>query len=143
MANRKVKKPALNYGVARLEEDPPPEIFTRRLELRRRLSVCLLALLSMTLLTICFAPFGFWYVAYIALVPWLLSVTGGVSNRWTILAATLSGTLFWAINLYWLSWVTLVGYLGLVAYLSVYWLAAASCSVMPAVFSISISSSSW
>lgn len=125
MAKQKVKTPAPDYGVATLEEDPPPEIFTRRLELRRRPSVCLPALLSTMLLTICFAPFDFWYVAYIALVPWLLSVTGGVSKRWTILCATLSGTLFWAINLYWLWWITLVGYFAILAYLSVYWLVAA------------------
>jgi len=127
MAQRVAKQtsPLPEDGAAALEENPPPEIFARRLELRRRLSVALLALLSVVLATICFAPFDRWYVAYVALVPWLLAVTGGVSRRWALLCGTLSGTLFWALNLYWLWWITLVGYFALVAYLSGYWLVTA------------------
>jgi len=108
-----------------LEATPPPEVFQRRLELRRRLSVALLCLLSTVLLTVSFAPFDCWYLAYVALVPWAMVLIGGKHTRWALLWGYLSGVLFWAANLYWLWWITLVGYAALVIYLSLYWLVAA------------------
>ena len=103
---------------------PPPQLFARRLALRRRLSVALLQLLSVVLLTVCFPPLDCWYVAYVALVPWVLAVTGAERGRWAMLCCYLAGVVFWAINLHWLLWMALVGYIPLVLYLSVYWLAA-------------------
>ena len=111
--------------VSALETTPPPEVFQRRLDLRRRLSVALLCLLTVVLLTISFAPYDLWYLAYAALVPWALTLAGESLRRWSLLCATLAGTLFWAVNLYWLWWVTLVGYAALVIYLSAYWVVAA------------------
>ncbi|MCY2931913.1 MAG: apolipoprotein N-acyltransferase, partial [Planctomycetota bacterium] len=40
--------------------------------------------------------------------------------------ATLAGAVFWTVNLYWLTWITLPGYFALAAYLTLYWLAAAA-----------------
>jgi len=106
--------------------DAPPEIFERRLQLRGFL-VPLLALLTCVLLTVSFV--GWWiqlpYLAYFALVPWGLALGGAVRRRWSILWAWLGGLAFWAINLYWLWWITLVGYVAGVFYLSLYWLVAA------------------
>ena len=106
--------------------DAPPEIFQRRLQLRGIL-VVLLSLLTAVLLTVSFV--GWWiqlpYLAYFALVPWGLALGGAVSGRWGILWAWLGGFIFWAINLYWLWWITLVGYAAGVLYLSLYWLVAA------------------
>ena len=108
------------------EVDAPPEIFQRRLQLRGLL-VALLPLLTCVLLTVSFV--GWWiqlpYLAYFALVPWGLALGGSVSGRWAILWAWLGGLIFWAINLYWLWWITLPGYAAGVLYLSLYWLAAA------------------
>ena len=108
------------------EVDAPPEIFQRRLQLRGLL-VALLPLLTCVLLTVSFV--GWWiqlpYLAYFALVPWGLALGGSVSGRWAILWAWLGGFIFWAINLYWLWWITLPGYAAGVLYLSLYWLAAA------------------
>jgi len=108
-----------------LESDPPREIFDRRLRLRRRASILLLCLLTTVLLTASFAPFDCWVLGYVALVPWTLALASGEDRRWSLLWATMAGLLFWAGNLYWLWWVTLAGYAPLVAYLSLYWLAAA------------------
>ncbi|MDP6635592.1 MAG: apolipoprotein N-acyltransferase [Phycisphaerae bacterium] len=109
-----------------LKVNAPPEVFQRRLQLRGLL-VPLLVLLSCVLLTVSFV--GWWvhlpYLAYFALVPWGLALGGAVSRRWAILWAWLGGVIFWAINLYWLWWITLPGYVAGVLYLSVYWLVAA------------------
>ena len=108
-----------------LDTNPPPEIFQRRLELRRKLSVLLLCLLSVVLLSVSFAPFDCWYLAYVALVPWGLALAGGEKGKWTLMCATLAGALFWAANLYWLWWITLIGYAAMSVYLTIYWLVAA------------------
>jgi apolipoprotein N-acyltransferase len=59
----------------------------------------------------------------VALVPFLLGVERIRSARGVVLAGWVTGVLFWAVNLHWLSWVTPwgVGYIGAVLYLSVYW----------------------
>ena len=80
--------------------------------------------LSALLLTVSFAPFDCWALAYVALVPWTMAL-GSERGRWAVGWATAAGLLFWAGNLYWLWWITLVGYFALVPYLTVYWLVAA------------------
>ena len=109
-----------------LKVDAPPEIFQRRLHLGG-IIVALLMLLTSVLLTVSFV--GWWiqlpHLAYFALAPWGLALGGAVSRRWAILWAWLGGLVFWAINLYWLWWITLPGYAAGVLYLSLYWLVAA------------------
>jgi apolipoprotein N-acyltransferase len=109
-----------------IEERPPPEVFEARLNVRRRWSVLLLSLLSSVLLLVSFPPYDLWPLAYVALVPWGLAVVGARSVRWALFCSFLAGVVFWAVGLYWLTWVTLVGYLPLILYLAVYWLAAAA-----------------
>lgn len=108
-----------------LEARPPQEVFQRRVDLRRRLSVLLMCLLTTVLLGVSFAPFDHWYLAYFALVPWGLALAGAHGRWWLYFCVVLAGALFWAGNLYWLMWVTLEGYAGLVIYLTLYWLVAA------------------
>ncbi len=110
--------------IAALEQHPPPEMFQRRLDIRRRLSVALLCILTGVLLTVSFAPFNKWYLAYVALVPWGLAMVAGHKGRWTILWSWLAGVVFWAASIYWLTWVTMIGYIALVLYLGIYWLLA-------------------
>jgi len=76
-------------------------------------------------MTACFAPFNAWYFAYVALVPWVVMLSCAVERRWALLWAVLGGLVFWAANLYWLWWITLLGYAAAVVYLTVYWLVAA------------------
>jgi apolipoprotein N-acyltransferase len=105
--------------------EAPLEVFQRRLQLRGPL-IALLALLTSVLLTVSFI--GWWihlpHMAYFALVPWALALTGAVNRRWAFLWAWMCGVIFGAINL-WLWWITLSGYVAGVLYLSVYWLVAA------------------
>ncbi len=106
---------------------PPPEVFERHLELRRKVTIVLLSLFSPVLLTISFPgwPLECTFLAYVALVPWGLALAGGIHGRWAVMWGWLAGLMFWAINLYWLWWITLAGYAAAVIYLSVYWLVAA------------------
>ena len=110
--------------IAALEQHPPQEVFLRRLDIRRRLSVALLCVLTSALLTACYTPFDKWYLAYIALVPWGLAVVGGHKGRWAILWSWMGGAIFWAAGIYWLTWITLGGYILLILYLGLYWLVA-------------------
>jgi len=115
----------LKADLAALEREAPAQALPPWLDIRRRASTALLCLLSSVLLLVCFVPFDLWYLAYVALVPWGLAVVAGQRSRWTLLWAYLSGVVFWVIGLYWLTWITLVGYLPLVLYLGSYWLVAA------------------
>lgn len=107
-----------------LERRPPPEVFRRHLELRRRLSVLLLSLLSAMLLGVSFAPYDCWPLAYIALVPWAMAMGGGLGRKWAILCSGLGGALFWFGSVYWLSLPTVLGYVAASIYLSLYWVVA-------------------
>jgi len=133
MARRSNVNPAkVKADLASLESRPPEQVFQRRIEVRRRLSVALLSLLSAALLTASFVPLGQWYLAYVALVPWAMALDGGRRRRWALSWAWIAGAVFWALNLYWLTWITWVGYAASVFYLSLYWLAAA-CVLRPAM----------
>jgi len=96
------------------------------LRLGRRLTVALLGALTVVLLFASFAPVDLWFLAYVCLVPWTLALTLAPTRRWALLSAWLAGLAFWAVSLYWLTWVTLVGYFAGIAYLSLFWLAAAA-----------------
>jgi len=109
-----------------LEGAPPPKPAAFGLRLRRRLTSVLLAALTVTLLSVSFAPADAWPLAYVALVPWLLGLTLAPTRRWSLLAGWLAGLAFWAVSLYWLTWITLLGYAAGVLYLSMYWLLAAA-----------------
>ncbi|MFP4139362.1 MAG: apolipoprotein N-acyltransferase [Phycisphaerae bacterium] len=82
-----------------------------------------LMLLSGALLTLAQPPMDLWPLAYVSLVPFLLATRRIRSARGVILAGWVTGVLFWAVNLHWLSWVTPwgVGYIAAVLYLAVYW----------------------
>ena len=105
------------------QQNPPQEVFLRRFVPGRLLTIALFNLLTVILLSVSFAPIDWWPAAYVALVPWAVAVIGAARSRWVVLCAYLAGVVFWALNLYWMWWITLVGYTALVFYLSLYWLA--------------------
>ncbi len=109
-----------------LEASPPAEPFHRPLDIRRRLSLALLCLLSSFLLLISFAPFDCGPVGYLALVPLGLAAVGARKGRWVLLWVYLGGVAFWAAGLYWLTWMAVAGYVPLVLYLGAYWVVAAA-----------------
>ncbi len=98
----------------------------RRPRLRGRAGILLLGALTIVLLTFSFAPWDAWYLAYVALAPWVLAVHLAPTRRWALLGGWLSGLAFCGLSVYWLTWITLVGYSAGILYLSLYWLLAAA-----------------
>jgi apolipoprotein N-acyltransferase len=97
-------------------------------EFRRRWIPPLGVLATVGLLTLAFAPLDQWYLAYVGLVPFVVSLTLCKGRAVTMLWAWLGGLAFWALSLYWLTWVTPwgVGYIATVLFLSLYFLPAAA-----------------
>ncbi len=91
----------------------------------RVLAMTGLNLLAVILLTFSFAPSGVWVLAYVALVPWVGALHVGRGVKGAVWMAGLAGLVFWAGNLYWMTWITSIGHAGAVAYLTCFWLIAA------------------
>ena len=85
----------------------------------------LLLLSAATLLTLSFQPFGQWYLAWVALAPWLAVVADSPSARRAMLSGFSVGVLFFAMNLWWLWTASVPGLVVLIAYFSLFWGAAA------------------
>jgi apolipoprotein N-acyltransferase len=126
MSRRASANPAqARARAARVDQPEPPPTLARRLRLNRRLPVVVLHLLAGALLTLALPPYDIWPLAFVAMVPWLAALTAPVSRRWDLAAAAIGGLAFWAGNLYWLTWITLVGYIPLVGVLvALWWMAA-------------------
>jgi len=89
--------------------------------IRAALRAYFLALLSAALLTLAFPPINFSWAAYVALVPLLVMGTRAATGGRVFRAAWLAGTIFFAVNLFWVWPVTKIGYVALVPYLGIYW----------------------
>ena len=84
-----------------------------------------LILLTVLLLSLSFAPFGQFYLAWVGLVPWLLMVRETKSQRGAFLWSWLAGVLFFIANMWWLAMVTAPGMVALMVLLGLYWAVAA------------------
>jgi len=91
-----------------------------------RVTAMVLCLVPAGLLQAAFAPWDLWPLGYVALAPWVLGLVLAPSRRWGLFSAWLGSLVFWGAVLYWLTWITMVGYLAGIAYLSLYWLLAAA-----------------
>jgi apolipoprotein N-acyltransferase len=82
-----------------------------------------LALIGLTvvLLSLSFAPFGQFYLAWFGLVPWLLTVRAAKSQRAAFFWSWLAGIAFFVANMWWLAYVTGPGMVALMIILGVYW----------------------
>ncbi len=80
----------------------------------------LLVLLSLALKSLIFAPIGWWPLAYVCLVPWLVAVRAAGRTRWMYFVSYLFGLSFYLINMYWLYLVTGPGYAALSMYMGAY-----------------------
>ena len=85
-----------------------------------------LLVLSAALLTASFAPIGQFYLAYVALVPWLIVVRHSRSALTAFLWGWVGGVIFFDANMWWLAYVTGPGLAALMAVLGLYWGAAAA-----------------
>jgi apolipoprotein N-acyltransferase len=82
--------------------------------------VLLLTGLSLAACCLMFPSVGWWWVAYGALVPWLVCVCTARRSRLVYLASFLFGLGFFLINCYWLFAVTPPGYFALCLYYAVF-----------------------
>ena len=65
-----------------------------------------LILLTVLLLSLSFAPFAQFYLAWVGLVPWLLMVRSTGSQRAAFFWGWFGGVLFFIANMWWLAYVT-------------------------------------
>ncbi len=80
-----------------------------------------LFVLSGILLTVIQAPIGWSFLAWGALVPFALACSPGAGPRRLALAAFGVGYLYWLGNVYWIVPITIIGWLAMCLYLSIFW----------------------
>ena len=83
-------------------------------------TLALLVLASLILQSLIFEPVGWWPIAFVCLVPWLLLVGGAGYAPRVYFYSYLLALAFFLINLRWLWPATGLGYGALSAYLAVY-----------------------
>lgn len=81
----------------------------------------LLLMLSVVLLSLAFAPFKQFYLAWVGLVPWLVVVRRSRSAVTAFLWSWLLACGFFTANMWWLAYVTGPGMAALIAVLALYW----------------------
>jgi len=91
----------------------------------RVLAMTGLNLTTAVLLTFSFIPWGWWPLAYVALAPWVAALHVGREVKGAVWLGGITGFVFWAGNLYWLTWITPLGHAAGTLYLSSFWLVAA------------------
>ncbi|MFW6154089.1 MAG: apolipoprotein N-acyltransferase [Planctomycetota bacterium] len=74
--------------------------------------------------SVCFAPLDGTALAYVILAPWAVAMAAG-RGRTPLWAGWLTGLVGAMIGLYWLTWVTVIGYLGVAVAVSGFWLVGA------------------
>jgi len=80
-----------------------------------------LILLCVVPLSLAFAPFGQFYLAWVGMVPWLLLVRSTKSQAAAFLWAWVAGLIFFTANMWWLAYVTGPGMVALMVLLALYW----------------------
>ncbi len=96
-----------------LSTDPGFAIETHR-------TLLVLAFASLALQSVIFAPIGWWPVAFVCLVPWLILVGAASSAPRVYLHSWVLGLAFFFLNMRWLYFSTGYGYAALAIYLSLY-----------------------
>jgi apolipoprotein N-acyltransferase len=84
-----------------------------------------LIVLSTVLLSLAYAPFGQWYLAWVAMVPWLAAMGSTRSARTAFGWGYLSGVAFFGANLWWMWTASISGTVALCLYFGLYWALAA------------------
>jgi len=78
---------------------------------------------SALLLTLAFPPAEISWLAYVALVPLLVTAIRARTVGDVFASALVAGIVFFAVNLYWIQPITTAGYLAVLPYLALYWAA--------------------
>lgn len=84
-------------------------------------------ILSAVLLTVILPPFNLSFLAWVALVPFVIGCLIDEKNWQTALFAYLVSLVYWLGNLYWLAIVTMAGWFFFCVYIAVYWPILAVC----------------
>ncbi len=106
--------------------DPPPKAKARPIPadipfvIHRHGTLALLALASIALKSVIFTPIGFWPVAFVCLVPWVLMSALSFRAPRVYFYSFAWAFLFFLLNLRWLYEASGVGYVALSFYLSIY-----------------------
>jgi apolipoprotein N-acyltransferase len=86
----------------------------------------LLGLVTVILLTLAAAPFGQWYLAWIALTPWLIAIARAPTLKSAFARGWITGIVYFALNEWWLWTATVSGTIGVVVCSGFYWGLAAA-----------------
>ncbi len=89
---------------------------------RQNLLPLFLLIISAVLLSVIQAPTGWSFLAWGALVPFVLACTPQVKTRSLVLMAFGVGYLYWLVNVYWILPITIIGWLAMCLYLALFWL---------------------
>ena len=89
-------------------------------KIQKRLPVLLLTGLSLLASCLMFPTVGWWPLAYVCLVPWLVCVCTAKRSRFVYLVSFLFGLGYFLINVHWLYAVTPPGYFALCFYYALY-----------------------
>ena len=92
-----------------------------RYGLRGQATPYLLAILSALVLTLAFPPVEIAWLAYVALVPLMVMALRTPRPRTVFLAAWAGGTVFFAVNVWWIWPITAAGCIALIPYMGLYW----------------------
>jgi apolipoprotein N-acyltransferase len=76
---------------------------------------------SALLLTLIQEPFGFWPLAWVSLVPFILVCSPEGRLRDSVIISYFVSFFYWLGNLYWMGYVTLVGWLAFCIYTAILW----------------------
>jgi apolipoprotein N-acyltransferase len=88
--------------------------------LSKKRSLVLLALGTLFLKSLIFAPVSWWPITFVCLVPWLIAVGTAPRAPWVYLTSFLWGVAFFLINMRWLIPATGWGYIALCIYQALY-----------------------
>jgi apolipoprotein N-acyltransferase len=115
------RKPRPNRKKSRQPQPPPQPVLEHLgVTLVKRWHLILLALGTFLLKSLIFAPIGFWPLAFVCLVPWLVMIGAAAQARRVYWYSFGLGLVFYLWNMRWLYQPTGLGYGALAVYLSVF-----------------------
>ena len=94
---------------------------------KKNIQIIACFVLSAILLTVIQPPFGAGFLAWVALVPFVIGCLITEKTWPTILAAYIISLVYWLGNLYWLEPITFLGWFLFCVYIAVYWPILAVC----------------
>lgn len=125
---RDAGKPPSRQGSTTAASSSPAglsRVISGQVRIERRWPAILLALCTMGGLSLIFPPVGWWPLAYVCLVPWLVVVCTMHRARFVYFLTYLLGLGTCLINLYWMAPVTVEGYLAMCVYFAAFFPLAA------------------